>query len=286
MDCLDRGLIGHHERWRLAMRADSDALHALFYSPAEPDGLIYRAIPLDPAASTPLRALEDAVYANELLLSDFVRTDLIVSPESMLVIPADSTPDQAALLLGASMSGDPLQPGLPTAFGKPFVTPTAAANAAVVTALETDLEAFVRRTFYGIRITPAVAVLTDYFIGVQPSGNTRRMYAVMRRRDMDLLVLDRSRLIHAARIDCASPADAAYYIMAVRQLLHLGSESDPVIVSGESPLREGCVALLRRWVLQVLPAIFPSDLMGVDGAATAAPPELTAIMLTTTSTES
>lgn len=264
--------------WRLAMRAD-ESLHVLLYSPAEPESLIYRAIPLDTITSSPLKALENAVYAHELLLSDFAGVTMLTSPDTMLLVPSCCTLQQAVELLAAAVTGDPLRRELPSSFAAPVVSPTKATNVSVISSLDTDTDAFLRRTFCGIEIIPSIAVLTDYFASHPQAGNTRRMYVNFRNSQIDLIVIDRGRLLHGTTVRCTTPVDAAYYVMASRRLLGLSSETDPVIMSGESPLREKCAAIIGRFVTGVLPAIFPAELLHAGNDVMKAPFDLVASML-------
>ena len=65
---LDRELIGEPRLWRLAMRIGEKSLHVILLSTIEDNSLIYSEIPIDSANTDRLKALEEAVYENPLLL--------------------------------------------------------------------------------------------------------------------------------------------------------------------------------------------------------------------------
>ena len=275
-------MVEHPELWRLALRHEPEAslLHvmltaAMLHSqPGVADSLIYKALPLDAAAPSGLAALEDAVYANELLLSDFERVDWVYSSPFTLAVPADATEAQCEAFFGEAFGSMPTG-GL----NPPELFRTTTANAALLTATETATTAFLRRTFHNVHMLPALGVLVNYFTTSPSRGNGRRMNVNFRSASIDVVVTDRNRLLHASTMVCRTGADAAYVVMACHRQLGMDPVADPVVLSGESPLRDAAAPILGRFVAQVLPAIFPSDMLRAGRDAMHAPFELTAAML-------
>lgn len=68
---LDKDLIPQPELWRMALLISRQSLDVALYPPVESEEAIFRSITLDPEAPTHLKAVEDAIYENPLLLSDF-----------------------------------------------------------------------------------------------------------------------------------------------------------------------------------------------------------------------
>ena len=100
---LDKDLIPNPADWRLIMRIDRDVLHVMAFSPREYDSLIYRALPLDRSATSRLKAIEDVVYDNPMLLNDFGRVDCLVSTPRYIITPDDDTPVDDAFALMRKM---------------------------------------------------------------------------------------------------------------------------------------------------------------------------------------
>lgn len=275
---LTRDLIEKPELWRLAMRADAGMLHVLLTSslplgtPGVTDNLIYRAIRLDASATSPLAALEEAIYANELLLNDYARVDWLTGSEHLIIVPPEGNPEQYSVIYHETFSASDCESQT-----EPAIYPTAAVNASALWSIDRKEEAFLRRTFAGLQISPALGVLINYVITAAQRGNSRRMYVNFREKSIDVIVTDRTRLLQAVTLECASGSDAAYYVMACRRQLGLSDASEPVIMSGESPLREECGSIVRRFVQQVLPAIFPSDMLKAGRDSVSAPFELIAV---------
>lgn len=275
---LKRDLIDKPELWRLAMRIDAGMLHVLLATslpvevPGVADNLIYRAIRLEASAASPLAALEEAIYSNELLLNDYSRVDWLVGSEHLVMVPSGGCTEQYSTIYDETFSESDRETQT-----EPAIYPTAAVNASALWSIDRKEEAFLRRTFAGLQISPALGVLINYVITAAQRGNSRRMYVNFREKSIDVIVTDRTRLLQAVTLECASGSDAAYYVMACRRQLGLSDASEPVIMSGESPLREECGSIVRRFVQQVLPAIFPSDMLKAGRDSVSAPFELIAV---------
>ena len=78
---LDKDLIKDPRLWRLALRIDEKKMHVVLFCSVEDNSLIYREIPLDTAAQSTQKAIEEAIYENPLLLSDFARIDCIIETD-------------------------------------------------------------------------------------------------------------------------------------------------------------------------------------------------------------
>ena len=73
------------------MEISPATLSVALHCPVEANSLIYREIPLDPAADI-LHAVEDAVYDNPLILQPFGRTDILIDTRRLTLVPAALDP--------------------------------------------------------------------------------------------------------------------------------------------------------------------------------------------------
>lgn len=64
-------------------------------------------------------------------------------------------------------------------------------------------------------------------------------------------------------------ADIVYYILAVRETLKLGQESDPLYYSGRSAESDEALTILRKYIRKVNPLPLP---LSEDSAMTEQPP--------------
>ena len=86
-DKLTSDLIGDPNIWRMAMLISDDALDVVAYSTVEDNSMLYRHIRLDTAAADRVKALEEVVYENPLLLAAMVRR--VTASSSSVIIYID-----------------------------------------------------------------------------------------------------------------------------------------------------------------------------------------------------
>ena len=102
---LSAGAVANPRLWRLGMELDMDGatLAVAAASSVGEEEMLVRRIGLA-SGIAPLRALEDAVYDNPMLLADFDRTTILLRTPRFSVVPselaedADAVADAAALL--------------------------------------------------------------------------------------------------------------------------------------------------------------------------------------------
>lgn len=270
-DHLDKDLISDTRHWRMALRVGRGALHVILFSPVEENSLIYRRIPLDANAATPLSAIEEAVYDNPLLLGDFDRIYCIVDTSHGFAIPSlDLTDDDAE---------DMMATAFPDFDGPVIVNDINARNARILFGIDRDIEGFLRRTFFNVSIFHHLTPLCRYFLGKHNRGNSRRMYANLRTDSLDLIVVDKGNLLMANTFSFTQPIDAVYYILACQQNLGIDPMSNELMLSGDQAMREEITPVLREYIGYVMPVIFPSSMFKAGKDSMKAPFDLTVIPL-------
>lgn len=271
-DRLTKDMIATPGVWRLALRIEQEALHVVLYSTVEDNSLIYRVIPLDKAIPSQLRRVEEAIYNNPLLLSDFTRVYCVVATDCYLVTPAEMAGD-----------ADDCEALLKTAFpdfnGDIISNSLGATNATLLMGLDRELAAFLNRTFVSPRVCHPLSPLSRYFIGTAGRGNNARMYAHLRGGSIDIIAADKGALLLANTFRFNTMSDAAYYVMACRRQLGMSDTDDELYIAGDPTGREQLATPLRQYLARVLPAIFPSSMYMAGGQAMCAPYDLIVLPL-------
>lgn len=254
------------QMWQLLMEANSRELVAVAFSPYENHSMVYRTIPFAPDVSTPLRQLEDAVYENSFLLSDYSRTTMLYDSERVAALP--DSPDEE-LLTRLFRAVYPAT-GVPS---KIIISHIADQRVAVCCEVDAAVCNFITRTFPGISIEHPLAPLCRYFRAKYPLRRRGKTLVNMRGKRLDIITLgDEAPLTVAShRIECAM--DAVYYILASREALRL-PDTDEIFIAGDRTLRAEVTPVLRRYVRYVMPAIFPSVMFRAGKASLSAPFEL------------
>lgn len=267
---LDRELIGNPTQWRLSLGIEPGAIEVVAYSPLEENSLIHRRIELDPATPTPLKALENAVYDNPLLLADFGRIHCVVTTPTIAAVPTEADGDQDACRVIAEASWPGFQ-------GELTVDTLPTADTALLVGHDRELNGFLRRTFFNVTIMSRLTPLCRYFLNTSRRVNAPRMFVNLRRGRLDVVAVDRGRLLAANTFTFTDPTDAAYYIMALRRDPAIGASE--LLLTGDTAVRDNVMTIVRRFVETVMPVIFPSEMFRAGREAMTSPFELIVIPL-------
>lgn len=254
---LTKELISEPQLWRLALRIESKALEVVLYSTIEDNSLIYRHIPLAGGAESQVKALEEVVYENPLLLSDFRRIDCVIATDCFVVVPAE--------IDSLEVQEKVFDASFPNSSCSMLVNNITEQSANVLMGIDPKLLNFIRRTFNNPHIHHYMSSLCRYFIHKSRRGNSAKMYAHLRENSLDLMVFSGGQLRLANTFAYCQPVDAVYYIMACRQHLDLNNESDELYVLGNATHREEIVTMLREHITNVMPEVFPSELFRAGG---------------------
>jgi len=252
---LEKALVANPTGWRLAMGIGPDALEVVAYSPMEENTLIHRRVEAS-QATAPLKALEDAVYDNPLLLADFGHVNCVLSSQQVIVAPVEAAdePDAHVALMKASFPGWS---------GEIIVDKVPASNAVILTGVDREIAGFLRRTFFNPVLSGRLAVLSRYFLTSSRRVNAARCLVNLRRGSLDIIAVDRGRLLMANTFEFTTETDAVYYILAARRQVWL--DDSELLISGDQDWRERLMPSLRRFVAAVMPVIFPSDMFRAGG---------------------
>ena len=268
---LNKELIAEPRLWRLAMRIGIDALDVVLYSTIDDNSFIYRHIALSNEASQ-VKALEEIIYENPLLLSDFLRIDCVIDTNCYVVAPAE--------ICSVEVQEKVLAASFPEVECQMIVNNITEQSANILMGVDEKLLNFLRRTFNNPRIHHYLSPLCRYFIHKSRRGNSTKIYAHLREKSMDLLVCADGMLRLANTFVYYEPIDAVYYVMACRQQLNIDSEASEMYVLGNSARREEIVSMLREHITNVMPEVFPSEMFRVGGReAMQAPFELIVLPL-------
>lgn len=268
---IDREMIKEPRLWRLCLRLDSRTLHVMLYNMVEDNSLIYRKISLDEAADSPLKALEEAIYDNPALLSDFSRVDCVIDTAIRITVPnpLDTAEIHTALMKEAH----------PDFAGEIISCPLHGLDTTILMGVEQNIIGFLRRTFNNPAIHHHLAPLCRYFRGKSRLGNTGKMYANFHNSRLDLIAFGNDTITLANTFEYREPADAVYYILACRRMLGLNANDDELFLSGDNDAREAVTPILRKYLAYVMPVIFPSSMFRAGRDAMLAPFDLIVLPL-------
>lgn len=243
---LDKDLIPQPELWRMAMLISPQYLEVALYPPVESEEAIFRSFTLDPDAASPLKALEDTIYDNPLLLSDFKSIDGFIDTDSFILIP-DSVPeaDHEPLLEAGAQ--------IPNHSWRPIAT-EASPGVTLLMAADEELCRFLTRTFFNIRLRHPLATLTAL---AARNASGVRSYAVMQRKRMNLISLNNMKLLSANTFTYSEPIDAVYYILASRFISGIDESEHTLYYCGNPEATDPVMPIVRSYTARLLPPDTP-----------------------------
>ena len=265
---LGKELITVPRRYRAFLEVDDRGCSFLAVSDREAPPLVGGHIPFPPAADR-VRGLEEAVYANPLLLGDFGSVTVIPRGGRFMLLPGFVTDDALAAELFRAQY--PVDNALPPS--ELLVDDWAGLGARLVYEAGRDELSFLRRTFSNPSTRHPLTVLSLYFAARRGGGTGSRMLLSAGDGRADIVVLGPGGVLCANSFPVSGPMDAAYYAMAVRQSLSLPSR-DELMLAGTAPARAALAPVLRRGMSFVIPAVEPAAALSAPREVRALPFEL------------
>ncbi|MCM1076516.1 MAG: DUF3822 family protein [Bacteroides sp.] len=256
--------IENPEMWNLLLRLSHDALHAVVYSIVEDNSLIYERFTLDSEPASWIAEIQNVIYDNPALLSDFRRVYCEVETRDYTIVPSVCATDESHRLL--------FDAAFPASGLEMWTDGTGTLNGLVISGIDPTLRGFINRTFQRVTIISHIAALCRY--AAVNHGNKVKMIANFRSNSLDVVVTDGRRLLLANTFSFTDTDDAVYYLLATRKQLGLDAMSDELLLAGDHNIREGITPKLRSFVSRVMPIIFPPQMFKAGKNAMLAPFDL------------
>lgn len=257
---------------QLGLRLGPDSLDVMIYNPMQDNSIICESFAIT-SGNDRLKSLEEIVYDNPLLLSEYHKTNIVVETPTFCVVPSEvGDNDIAAELLYAAHPDCKDSTDL-------IRNHVASLGVDFLTALSNKECNFLRRTFDNAPIRLNLALLAYYYSAQLPKGNTAKIFVNLREHSADVLALSCDRLLLANRFEFREIADIAYYIIAASERVKSLSD-DPqaaapeILVRGQRGERDELLSALRTFCPIVMPMIFPSAMYRAGRDALNAPFDL------------
>lgn len=204
-----------------------------------------------------LPALEGFVYDNPLLLSDFGSVTVIIESSRFVLIPQGVTDE--------NMTADVFRNSLPetenSADSELLTNNLPAAALSIAFQPGDKLLTFLRRTFHNPRIVHHLTPLLSYFATRRREGNHARTFVQVGADRLDVIIFRDAGVVLCNGFSYSTTDDAAYYILASRQLAgDLDPDNDEIYLCGDREKRQELSARLGEFVKNILPVIFPPAL--------------------------
>lgn len=258
------------ELWNLMLRLDEDAITFMVYSDKIDNSIISRQIPLDKASGSYLRAIENAVYDNPMLLLDYNSVKVMVRSERFIISPSQFGEGEE----GCELLEELFTKMYGTADGEVFSSELYTGGPIVTFEMPKGVEQFLRRTFNNPPVVHHLSSLARYFHAKSASSGISKMYMHFDGAKMELCLFKRGEFVMANTFKCRAPQDALYFAMHAWQSYGCDAMVDEMQLSGSKTVRDELKPLLRKYVNYVMPVIFPATAMKLGEDAIKAPFDL------------
>lgn len=246
-DKLDKDLIAQPELWRMAMLITPQSLEIALYPPVENEEAIFRSFDYNPEAPSQLKAIEDIIYSNPLLLCDFKAITALIDCDCAMMMPEEVPQESMPTLLEKAAL-------LPVEDSMTISTP-ASKGAIMVSAPDKELCDFLQHTFFNITFAHPLGLTTRY-LSLQDSGI--RSYLTLHRRRLSLINLNGEELLSANTFSYTEPMDAVYYALASRQISDIDAEGIALYYAGAQQNCDTIIPILRSYIAPIARTELPS----------------------------
>ncbi len=258
-------LIQQPQIWQLLMEAGPAGLAAVAFSPYENHSMIFEELRYGDEEDG-LRGLENVIYDNSWLLSDFSKVRMLY--DTLRVLPVPDTDDDAACDIFRRVYSAQEFPG-----SQVVVNHIPEQDMAICWEIPGDVLNFIRRTFPCVCMEHPIVPLCRYFSAKHPVRRNGKTLVNLRGKRLDIIVLGERAPLAVSSYRMEEPMDAVYYILASRENIGL-PDTDEIMIAGDRITRAAITPILRRYVKYVMPAIFPSVMFRAGKASLSAPFEL------------
>lgn len=254
------------ELWTLILRIGSRSVKFVMYSDEEENSLISRELPLNLDAHDYLKALENLIYDNPVLLQDFKTVAVSIESRHFEILPTE--------LNDCDMMLDVMDFAFPNDEGEKEICTLEEGRTSIAYSVHKGVLAFIQRTFNMPKIVHHMVPLVKYSQLKSEKSSMTKMFVHLCDGDMDMCVMRKGELIMANTFSCRNADETIYYILNAWQTLSLDVHSDELQLSGDKAIRDVLMPQLRKYISYVMPIIFPASAMKIGQDAIKAPFDL------------
>ena len=259
--------IQHPEVWELLVSIDETQVDYILYTPTVANSLVMGQVKL---ADSSLQTLEDAVYDTPELLGEYKRVRVVVHSRHFVLLPLVAADDDCAMLVRQAFPADD---------GDVAVCPVPGSGVKIAYLMPRSLPAFLGRTFNYPSVCHHLMPLCEYFKEHCREDAASRMFLHLSGETMDMAIYREGALLCANTYPFTNAQDAAYFALGAWRANGLDQLADELLLAGDGDLRAAVTPVLREYVKQVMPAVYPAAAMRLGRNAMRAPMELILLAL-------
>lgn len=255
---LSSTLIANPSLWRLSLMISADSIDVLARREFGQPDVMSASLPFNPAATSPVVAIEELIYTNPMLLLPFRKVDIIINGGFTLIVSPDAPVDE-------------IDAAFPPSEQSVTLTAPLDMRNMVLFRISQGLYNFLQRTFDSVRPTHSLSVLGSYFSCQSRLGNSSKVFIDLGAKDMNVLVFNQLGLAMASCFHCPETNDAVYYALASANTAGFDFSNDDIRIAGNVERRSAITPMLKRFARHVMPALFPVSALNGSTEVMSAP---------------
>ncbi len=258
------------ELWTLQLSLGAKKIEYILFTDAQEDSLIMGDIDLDLSAGSYIKALENAVYDNPVLLDDYRQVRVVMHSPHFVVMPPDVDEFDAQDIFEATY---------PDPEGEVAMCSLKRCQVGIAFEAPSGVLGFLQRTFNTPPVFHHLHPLCEHYKRLNEGSDISRMFLNLSEGHMDMVIYKGGSLILANSYDYRSPKDAAFFALHAWESLNLDRQLDEVQLTGSKAQRDSIAPILRQYIGYVMPAIYPAAALRIGQNAMKAPFDLIMLAL-------
>ncbi len=216
------------------------------------------------------RAVENAVYDNAFLLSDYKSITAAIHSSHFLILPQE--------LSDAAMARKMMEASFTRLEGDVLLCNVEGTQASVACDVDGGVVAFLRRTFPGAAVLHHLAPIIAYCIRAY-GEDTACLHLSIDGSQAHIVVVKQGALQLANTYPYHSLDDVVYYALNVWKTCGLDARRDMLRLSGDNALRSQLAEQLRQWIANAMPEVMPAQALQLGRDAMGIPFNLLTLAL-------
>lgn len=258
------------EKYILYLRLSPEGFQFSLHDPLT-DGSFYFQQETFSGTETYLKQLETSIYENDSLLKEYRKIYVIFSSDRFTLIPAFFAEKEEADIYydfcfekrnETIQSNKLVRNNCYNLFGT-----------------DPGISAFLQRTFHTPIFIHHISPLCEYFHNKSRLGNFSKMYIQIQPRFIDILSFNPQGLNFVQTYKYRHTNDVAYYILNAWKQLNLDQQKDELQITGTAQIRKEISDILKKYIVNIVPAIFPPHIYELGKDTIQAPFDLIALTL-------
>lgn len=231
------------KQYTLSIRLSTDGFSFSIYNPIYDDSLSIIEKEIDTSLSLTAN-LKTVFHELDFLNHPYKRVNIMMASKRYTIVPLDLfEKEQAELLFYHNHQKKENETVLYNILKKNNIVVIFSMDKSAHTLLN---ELYPEALFYS-QSTPFI----DYFSVKSRLGNSKKMYASIRKEGIDIYCFERGHLLLANSFECTHTEDRIYYLLYAWKQLEFNQERDELHLTGTLSDKDALMGELKKFILQV-----------------------------------